>query len=35
MTSGRGTFEVRMDHYAEVPNQEAQKVISAASQKEE
>jgi elongation factor G len=35
MTSGRGTFEVRFDHYAEVPHQEAQKVISAASQKEE
>ncbi len=30
MTSGRGTFEVRFDHYAEVPHQEAQKVISAA-----
>ncbi len=35
MTSGRGTFEVRFDHYAEVPHQEAQKVISAAGQKEE
>jgi elongation factor G len=33
MTSGRGTFEVRFDHYAEVPHQEAQKVI-AASQKD-
>ncbi|HSL26222.1 MAG TPA: elongation factor G, partial [Acidimicrobiia bacterium] len=33
MTSGRGTFEIRFDHYAEVPNQEAQKVI-AASQKQ-
>lgn len=33
MTSGRGTFEVRFDHYAEVPHQEAQKVI-AASQRE-
>ena len=30
MTSGRGTFEVSFDHYAEVPHQEAQKVISAA-----
>jgi len=35
MTSGRGTFEVRFDHYAEVPHQEAQKVISANSQKDE
>ena len=25
MTSGRGTFEIRFDHYAEVPHQEAQK----------
>ena len=30
MTSGRGTFEVSFDHYAEVPHQEAQKVINAA-----
>lgn len=30
MTSGRGTFEVRFDHYAEVPHQEAQKVIAAS-----
>jgi elongation factor G len=30
MTSGRGTFEVRFDHYAEVPHQEAQKVIAGA-----
>ncbi|CAN5758719.1 elongation factor G [soil metagenome] len=29
MTSGRGTFEVRFDHYEEVPNQEAQRVISS------
>jgi elongation factor G len=34
MTSGRGTFEIRFDHYAEVPNQEAQKVISAARKEE-
>jgi elongation factor G len=30
MTSGRGTFEVAFDHYAEVPHQEAQRVIAAA-----
>ncbi len=30
MTSGRGTFEIRFDHYAEVPHQETQKVIAAA-----
>jgi elongation factor G len=30
MTSGRGTFEIRFDHYAEVPHQEAQKVIAAS-----
>ncbi|HJR92466.1 MAG TPA: elongation factor G [Acidimicrobiia bacterium] len=30
MTSGRGTFEVRFDHYEEVPHQEAQKIIEAA-----
>jgi len=35
MTSGRGTFEVRFDHYSEVPHQEAQKVISAAGAKDE
>jgi elongation factor G len=29
MTSGRGTFEVAFDHYAEMPNQEATKVIAA------
>jgi elongation factor G len=34
MTSGRGTFEIRFDHYAEVPHQEAQKVI-AASQRQD
>ncbi|MGQ0847756.1 MAG: elongation factor G [Actinomycetota bacterium] len=33
MTSGRGTFEIRFDHYAEVPHQEAQKVIAAAGEK--
>ena len=30
MTSGRGTFEIRFDHYAEVPHQEAQKVIASS-----
>lgn len=30
MTSGRGTFEVRFDHYEEVPHQEAQRVIEAS-----
>ena len=29
MTSGRGTFEVTFDHYAEMPQQEATKVIVA------
>lgn len=31
MTSGRGNFEVTFDHYAEVPHQEAQRVIAAHS----
>jgi elongation factor G len=30
LTSGRGTFEVRFDHYAEVPHNEAQDVIAAS-----
>jgi elongation factor G len=30
LTSGRGTFEVEFDHYAEVPHNEAQQVIEAA-----
>jgi elongation factor G len=34
MTSGRGTFEVRFDHYAEVTHQEAQKVIAANAKEE-
>ncbi len=34
MTSGRGTFEVAYDHYAETPHQEAQKVIKASRQEE-
>ena len=30
ITSGRGSFELEMSHYEEVPPQEAQKVIEAA-----
>ena len=30
LASGRGTFEVEFDHYAEVPHAEAQQVIAAA-----
>ena len=30
LTSGRGSFEVEFDHYAEVPHNEAQLVIAAA-----
>ncbi|MGH8915575.1 MAG: elongation factor G [Acidimicrobiia bacterium] len=30
LTSGRGSFEVEFDHYAEVPHNEAQQVIAAA-----
>jgi elongation factor G len=30
LTSGRGTFDVRFDHYAEVPHNEAQDVIAAS-----
>lgn len=30
LTSGRGTFEIEFDHYAEVPHHEAQLVIAAA-----
>jgi elongation factor G len=30
MTSGRGTFEMTLDHYEEMPHQEAQRVIAAA-----
>ncbi len=32
MTSGRGSFEVEIDHYEEVPHQEAQKIIAAAQE---
>lgn len=31
LTSGRGSFEVEFDHYAEVPHNEAQQVIAAAN----
>jgi elongation factor G len=34
LTSGRGTFEVEFDHYAEVPNHEAQQVIEASRSQE-
>ena len=32
MTSGRGTFEMVIDHYAEMPHQEAQKVVAEAAE---
>ncbi len=32
MTSGRGSFEVEIDHYEEVPHQEAQRIIAAAQE---
>jgi elongation factor G len=32
ITSGRGSFEMEMDHYEEAPPQEAQKVIAAAQE---
>ena len=35
LTSGRGTFEVEFDHYAEVPHQEAQQLIAAARAKDD
>jgi elongation factor G len=34
LTSGRGTFEVGFDHYAEVPHNEAQAVIAASKSDE-
>ena len=30
LTSGRGSYEVEFDHFAEVPHNEAQQVIAAA-----
>lgn len=35
LTSGRGTYEVEFDHYAEVPFNEAQQVIAAAKASED
>jgi elongation factor G len=35
LSSGRGTFEVEFDHYAEVPHTEAQRVIAAAQSEDE
>ena len=35
LTSGRGSFNVEFDHYAEVPHNEAQTVIAAARQSDD
>ncbi len=35
LTSGRGTFDVEFDHYAEVPHNEAQQVIAATRDTED
>ncbi|HSJ82806.1 MAG TPA: elongation factor G [Acidimicrobiia bacterium] len=35
LTSGRGSYEVEFDHYAEVPHNEAQQVIAAAKKAED
>ncbi|MGB7859939.1 MAG: elongation factor G [Acidimicrobiia bacterium] len=35
LTSGRGTFEVEFDHYAEVPHGEAQQIIAATRSSDE
>lgn len=35
LTSGRGTFEVEFDHYAEMPHNEAEKVIASARDTED
>ncbi len=35
LTSGRGTFDVEFDHYAELPHNEAQKVIAATRDSED
>ena len=35
LTSGRGTFEVEFDHYAEVPHNEAQQIIAASKEDED
>ena len=35
ITSGRGTFEMEMDHYEEAPPQEAQRVVAAKASEDE
>jgi elongation factor G len=35
LTSGRGSFEVEFDHYAEMPHNEAEKVIASAQDTDE
>jgi len=35
ITSGRGSFEMAMDHYEEAPPQETQKVVAAAKEEKE
>jgi len=35
LTSGRGTFEVEFDHYAEVPHSEVQQLIAATRPSDE
>lgn len=35
ITGGRGTFEMEFDHYQEVPQNEADKVIAAAKHRAE
>ena len=35
LTSGRGSFDVEFDHYAEVPHNEAQQVIAASRDAED
>jgi elongation factor G len=35
MTGGRGTFEMEFDRYEEIPHQEAEKVIAAATQQDQ
>jgi elongation factor G len=35
LTSGRGSYEVEFDHYAEVPHNEAQQVIAASKKSED
>ena len=35
MTHGRGVFEIDFDHYAEMPGNEAQKVIASQAARQE